>query len=97
MKQKLFGRISKDNILELCFLTQGDKNDHRKEEFYRLTFDEDNRVAFNALHVLSNFDLANNSINTIIKISAKKAKIEYVINSNIISIFNVILLFNYLS
>ena len=59
MKQKLFGRISKDNILELCFLTQGDKNDHRKEEFYRLTFDEDNRVAFNALHVLSNFDLAN--------------------------------------
>ena len=43
MKQKLFGRISKDNILELCFLTQGDKNDHRKEEFYRLTFDEDNR------------------------------------------------------
>lgn len=56
MKQKLFGRISKDNILELCFLTQGDKNDHRKEEFYRLTFDEDNRVAFNALHVLSNFD-----------------------------------------
>ena len=60
MKQKLFGRISKDNILELCFLTQGDKNDHRKEEFYRLTFDEDNRVAFNALHVLSNFDLANN-------------------------------------
>lgn len=60
MKQKLFGRISKDNILELCFLTQGDKNDHRKEEFYRLTFDEDDRVAFNALHVLSNFYLANN-------------------------------------
>ncbi len=36
------------------------ENDHRKEELYRLTFDEDNRVAFNALHVLSNFDLANN-------------------------------------
>ena len=62
MKQKLFGRISKDNILELCFLTQGDKNDHRKEEFYRLTFDKDNRVAFNALHVLSNFDLAYTSL-----------------------------------
>ena len=49
-----------DNIHELCFLTQGEENNHRKEELYRLTFDEDNRVAFNALHVLSNFDLANN-------------------------------------
>lgn len=60
MKQKLIGRISMDNIHELCFLTQGEENNHRKEELYRLTFDEDNRVAFNALHVLSNFDLANN-------------------------------------
>lgn len=49
-----------DNIHELCFLTQGEENNNRKEELYRLTFDEDNRVAFNALHVLSNFDLANN-------------------------------------
>lgn len=48
------------NIHELCFLTQGEENNHRKEELYWLTFDEDNRVAFNALHVLSNFDLANN-------------------------------------
>lgn len=60
MKQKLIGRISMDNIHELCFLTQGEENNHRKEDLYRLTFDEDNRVAFNALHVLSNFDLANN-------------------------------------
>jgi hypothetical protein len=60
MKQKLIGRISMDNIHELCFLTQGEENNNRKEELYRLTFDEDNRVAFNALHVLSNFDLANN-------------------------------------
>lgn len=36
-----------DNIHELCFLTQGEENNHRKEELYRLTFDEDNRVAFN--------------------------------------------------
>ena len=34
-----------DNIHELCFLTQGEENNHRKEELYRLTFDEDNRVA----------------------------------------------------
>lgn len=53
-------RVRANNIHELCFLTQGEENNHRKEELYRLTFDEDNRVAFNALHVLSNFDLANN-------------------------------------
>ena len=59
MKQKLICRISMDNIHELCFLTQGKENDHRKEELYQLTFDEDDRVAFNALHALSHFDLAN--------------------------------------
>ena len=42
MKQKLIGRISMDNIHELCFLTQGEENNNRKEELYRLTFDEDN-------------------------------------------------------
>ena len=41
-------------------MTQGKENDHRKEKLYQLTFDEDDRVAFNALHVLSHFDLANN-------------------------------------
>lgn len=46
--------------MELCFLTQGDRNNRRKEELYQLTFDEDDQVAFNALHVLSHFDLANN-------------------------------------
>ena len=60
MKQKLIGRISMDNIHELCFLTQGKENNHRKEDLYRLTFDEDDRVAFNALHAMSHFDLANN-------------------------------------
>ena len=49
-----------DNIHELCFLTQGKENNHRKEELYQLTFDEDDRVAFNALHAMSHFDLANN-------------------------------------
>lgn len=48
-----------DNIHELCFLTQGKINDHRKEELYGFTFYEDNRVIFNALHILSNFDLTN--------------------------------------
>ena len=60
MREKLTGRLSQDDIMELCFLTQSERNNHRKEELYQLTFDEDERVAFNALHVLSHFDLANN-------------------------------------
>ena len=49
-----------DNIHELCFLTQGERNDHRKEELYQLTFDEDERVAINALWVFTHFNEANN-------------------------------------
>ena len=60
MREKLTGRLSQDDIMELCFLTQGDRNNHQKEELYQLTFDEDDRVAFNALRVLAHFDLANN-------------------------------------
>ena len=60
MKKKLLGRIRQNNICEICFMTQGKENDYRKEELYQLTFDEDDRVAFNALHALSHFDLANN-------------------------------------
>lgn len=46
--------------MSYAFSPKAKRTIHRKEELYRLTFDEDNRVAFNALHVLSNFDLANN-------------------------------------
>lgn len=60
MKQKLVGRISMGRLRELCNLIQGERNDHLKEELYKLTFDEDDRVSFNALHILSHFDLANN-------------------------------------
>lgn len=51
---------SMDRIHELCILTQGARNDHRKEELYQLTFDEDERVAMNALWVFTHFDEANN-------------------------------------
>ncbi len=60
MRKKLLGRVGLGGIREICFMTQGKVNDHQKEELYQLTFDEDERVAFNALHVLSHFDLANN-------------------------------------
>ncbi len=35
--------------MSYAFSLKAKENDHRKEELYRLTFDEDNRVAFNAL------------------------------------------------
>lgn len=37
MRKKLVGCLSMDRILELCFLTQGERNNHRKEELYQLT------------------------------------------------------------
>ena len=60
MREKLLGKIGLNGICEICYMTQGKGNDHRKEKLYQLTFDEDDRVAFNALHALSHFDLANN-------------------------------------
>ena len=60
MRENLLGKIGLNDIHEICFMTQGKENDYRKEELYQFTFDEDDRVAFNALHALSHFDLANN-------------------------------------
>lgn len=60
MRKKLIGRISKDCIHELCSLMQGERNDFRKEELYQLTFDEDVRVATNALWVFTHLDETNN-------------------------------------
>lgn len=56
MIEKMLGKIDLNGICEICYMTQGKENDHRKEELYQLTFDEDDRVAFNALHALSHFD-----------------------------------------
>ena len=41
-------------------MTQGKENNHRKEELYQLTFDENDRVSFNALWAFAHFDKANN-------------------------------------
>ncbi len=60
MREELLGKIGMSGISEICCMTQGKENDHRKEELYQLTFDENDRVAFNALHALSHFDLTNN-------------------------------------
>ena len=60
MRKKLQDKINMNDINKICIMTQGKENDHRKEELYQLTFDENDRVSFNALWALSHFDEANN-------------------------------------
>lgn len=60
MRKKLANRMNMDDIHEICFLAQGERNDGIKAKLYDLTFDEDNRVALNALWVFTHFDQANN-------------------------------------
>ena len=60
MRNQLTNRLSKNDIYSLCLQTQGKENNCLKEELYLLTFDENDRVSFNALWALSHFDEANN-------------------------------------
>lgn len=60
IRTKLSKRMSKNDIYEICFMTQGERNNHRKEELYQLTLDDDERVASNALWCFTNFSLADN-------------------------------------
>ena len=59
-RKRFLQRLSQDDIHEICFLTQGPDNDSLKEGLYTLISDEDVRVSYNALWVLTHFDLANN-------------------------------------
>ncbi|WP_440427534.1 hypothetical protein [Prevotella merdae] len=61
MKESLTNRLSQDELHELCALTQGEQNNHLKEELYQLTLDADRRVATNALWVFTHFALADNA------------------------------------
>ena len=60
MRKKLTSRISLDVVHEMCILTHGEEKNRKKAELYKLTFDEDERVATNALWVFTHFDMANN-------------------------------------
>lgn len=53
-------RLSQSEINELCALTQGEQNNHLKEELYQLTLDDDRRVATNALWAFTHFALVDN-------------------------------------
>ena len=58
MKKKLNKKLCMDDIYEICILCHG--NSRKKAELYQLIFDEDERVATNALWVFTHFDLQNN-------------------------------------
>ena len=60
MRNQLLNRLGVNDIYSLCLQTQGKENNCLKEELYQLTFDENERVAFNALWALCHFDEANN-------------------------------------
>lgn len=60
MKESLTNRLSQDELHGLCALTQGEQNNHLKEELYQLTLDNDRRVAINALWTFTHFALADN-------------------------------------
>ena len=59
MRNQLIKRLSINDIYSLCLQTQGKENNCLKEELYQLTFDENDRVSFNALWALCHFDEAN--------------------------------------
>ena len=60
MRNQLINRLGVNDIYSLCLQTQGKENNCLKEALYQLTFDENDRVSFNALWALSHFDEANN-------------------------------------
>ena len=58
MRKKLNKKLCMDDIYEICILCHG--NSRKKVELYQLIFDEDERVATNALWVFTHFDMQNN-------------------------------------
>ena len=60
MKTLLAHRLSQSEIKQLCALTQGEHNNHLKEELYQLTLDANRRVAINALWTFTHFAADDN-------------------------------------
>ena len=60
LRPRLTVRLTKDDIQEMCRITQGDHNHRLKEELYALTNDTDRRVATNALWLFQHFAKADN-------------------------------------
>ena len=55
MRKKLNKKLCMDDIYEICILTHG--NNRKKAHLYQLPYDEDGRIAKNALGILARFDM----------------------------------------
>ncbi len=55
LRVRLAGRIHNEDIRELCFKAQEEENDGLKEQLYALTCDGEDRIAYNALWILTHF------------------------------------------
>ena len=60
MRERLSSRLCLNDIAELSAVVAGNENNHRKEELYQLSFDDNNRVANNAFWIFTHFDDFNN-------------------------------------
>ena len=60
MRERLSCRLCLNDIAELSAVVAGNENNHRKEELYQLSFDDNKRVANNAFWIFTHFDEANN-------------------------------------
>lgn len=58
LRTKLTGRISKDEVCELCRMMKGNENDEMKATLYSLTHEQDMRVSVNALWIFTHLDEA---------------------------------------
>lgn len=59
IRNKLTQRLSADDIHEICFYTQGERNNSHKEKLYACIKDGDEKVSYNALWVFTHFDPYN--------------------------------------
>lgn len=59
-RQKLKKRLCQDDIIELCYYTQGHENDNDKAALFKCLYDPDTKISFNALKVFSKFTLDDN-------------------------------------
>ncbi len=57
---KLGGRLSKTDISEACRMTQGERNNDRKEALYQMIDNPDIKIGYNALWIFTHFALSDN-------------------------------------
>ncbi len=60
LRSHLSQRLQKNDIYEMCLLTQGHENDKNKEKLYSLIGDKDDRIAYNALWIFCHFNIFDN-------------------------------------